>query len=98
MTANETISSAELLRLASETEGPRDTLRVKHRKPQIRLGVEVEDGKGYLALTDHETGARVTITMSLEALASMGGLMIMADNPGKVAFGCWLEGELQVVR
>ncbi len=98
--ADSIISSAELLRMVDEQEPERVVTRKhrKHRKPQVRMGVEVEDGLGYLALTDHETGARVTLKLSLEAMASMGGLMIMSDNPGRVSFGCWLEGELQVVR
>jgi hypothetical protein len=96
--ADAIMSSKEVLRMADELNDEPRALRRKHSKPQVKVGIEIDDGRGYLAVTDHETGARVTLELSIESMNTLGGLLVMADNPGHASFGCWLEGEAQVVR
>lgn len=99
------ISAKELIEMRDALNGEstdsrpvRDTIRTKHKRPSLRVGLESEEGKTYLAITDHDTGHRATIQLSLESMASLGAQMLTASAGEGIQLGCWLEGELEVAK
>jgi hypothetical protein len=97
---SDTLVTEEDLRRMRGDEAPAQVApaATKHRRPSLRVGLESEDGSTYLAVTDHESGHRMTLRLSPESMASLGSQMLTTSAGDGLGLQCWLEGSLEVVK